>query len=267
MGNKRMHFMYVDESGDPGLVLPGMPIGRQPSRHYIVSGFVIAADEWREYLQQMVDIRRQMKAKYGLNVRAELHGSSIINPREDSVFRLIGSRKRRVNLYRDVLGLVVHKMPNAITISVNLDKHEPKYSSTASTNDIQYLTWQRLIQRYNTYLQKSCKGDLGMVFADETNEVKIRSMLRKMRVHNPVPSHFGGTYQATVDNIVEDPVMRKSHHAYFVQIADLICYALFRKIYRKGSYRRYNVDRLFDILDPLCLKEASREDPHGIVRL
>jgi hypothetical protein len=259
--------MYVDESGDPGLIIPGTPLARQPSRHYILTGFIIPASEWRTYLAEIVDIRRYIKKHYGLLMRIELHGSEIVRPPKRSVYRAIGSMRNRIKLYEEILDLVVARMPNATIINVNLNKLHPKYASGLTTKDVQALAWSRLIQRFNTYLQRSCDGDLGMIFADETNELKIRGLLRKMRVFNPVPSHFGGTYPATVDNIVEDPVMRKSHHAYFVQIADMICYSLFRKLYPKGSLRRYNVDKLFDLVGPLCLKAASPRDPQGIVHL
>ncbi|MGL4612083.1 MAG: DUF3800 domain-containing protein [Trueperaceae bacterium] len=125
----------------------------------------------------------------------------------------------------------------------------------------------RLAQRFQTYLQKSCNASLGMIFADETNEVKIRRLIRKMRVYNPVPSYFGGHRSMPITNSVEDPVMRSSDHSYFVQIADLTSHALYRKLYPKGSYRQYNVDKLFELLNSILLIEASKSDPQGIVHL
>jgi hypothetical protein len=107
----------------------------------------------------------------------------------------------------------------------------------------------------------------GIIFADETNEVKIRRILRKMRVYKPVPSLYCGYYHNPIRQVVEDPVIRQSQHSYFIQVADLIAHALYRKEHRKGSYRRFNVDRLFDTIRPLLLSEASRSDPEGIVRL
>ncbi len=261
--------MYVDESGDPGLPRPTLPINRQPSQHYILTGVVIAATDWRNYLNKIISIRRYLKNKYGLLNRIELHGTKLINPHHDPDYSAIGSKRIRVALYADVFRLLVAHLPSAIIININLDKNNPSYSSSLTTGDIQNIAWDRLIQRYNTYLQRSCAGDLGLIFADQTNEIKVRGLLRKMRFFNPVPSHFGGSYSATVDYIVEDPVMRDSKQSYFIQIADLVCHALYRKLYPKGSYRRFGIDRLFNIIGPLCLQAASRHDPHklGIVHL
>lgn len=106
-----------------------------------------------------------------------------------------------------------------------------------------------------------------MIFADKTNEIKVRRLLSKRRVYNPIPSHFGGSYIAPLQYLVEDPVMRNSRHSYFVQIADLAAHALYRKLYPNGSYQRHNIDKLFDVLDPILLKAASNTDRQGIVHL
>lgn len=46
-----MPFLYIDESGDPGPLIPGHPY--QPSPHYILSGAAIQASEWRNLLTTM----------------------------------------------------------------------------------------------------------------------------------------------------------------------------------------------------------------------
>ena len=262
-----MHFMYVDESGDPGSFDPNLPRHTQPSQHYVLTGFIIRSEDWRNYLSAMVDIRRFIKSKYGLPVRVELHGSELIHPRGNNHYKSVGSRKKRVGLYKDVLESVVGRMPAAKVININLDKRKPKYDSTVSSKDIELLAWDRLIQRFNRYLKISCDGELGLIFADETNERKIRSLLRRMRVYNMVPSRFGNAYSDPIEYIVEDPVVRKSEHSYFVQVADLTSHALYHRLYPKGGLRRFNVDRLFDAVEPILLREASRDDPYGIVHL
>lgn len=174
-----MYFMYVDESGDPGQWDAAKPAAQQGTSYFILTGFILPASEWRNYLSAMVEIRRQIKLKYGVPVRAELRGSTFIYPRE----------------------------------------------------------------------------------------VKIRRVLRRMRVYNPVPSMYQGYYHNPVLRVVEDAVIRKSQHSYFIQVADLIAHALYRKEHCKGSYRQFNIDRLFEAIRPLLLREASRSDMDGIVRL
>ena len=111
----------------------------------------------------------------------------------------------------------------------------------------------------------------GLVFADDTANATVRALLRKMRVHNPVPSHFDpkGYYNLPVRTIIEDPVFRRSQHSYFVQMVDMITHSLYRKLYVKGSYRRYSLHFFYDYLDPIILKSVTKKDPlnMGIVRI
>lgn len=264
-----MRLMYVDESGDPGTLIAGTPKHLSPSPHYILTGVIMADVKWQEHLTSMITIRRLLRNCYGLRMRDELHGTELINPRGASVYKRIpGGRRRRVQLYRDALTQITAQMPTTQIINVHLDKLNPAYvSSTAPGADFEERAWEWLIQRFSNYLRISCGGELGIILADETNEVKIRRIVRKIRVHNQVGSMYGGSYPVSVDNIVEDPVMRSSQHSYFVQIADLVSHALYRKLHRKNSYRKFNVDKLFDIVDPILLKAAAKKDPQGIVHL
>jgi hypothetical protein len=261
-----MYFMYVDESGDPGPYDLTKPAHLRATRHYIVSGFIIPAEEWRNYLTYFLDVRRYIKKKYGLPVRVELHGSELIRPKKSEAIKNVGPRYKRIALYQDALGSLTQGMTRARFINVHLDKQKPVYASS-SKRDIQDLVWNRLLQRYSTYLQKSCNGDTGLVFADETNEAKVRGLLRKMRVHNFVPSsiYIGESVSVPVVNIIEDPIMRNSTSSYFVQIADLVAHSLYRKLYPKTSLNKHNIDKLFDRVDPLLCKAASRYNPQGIV--
>ena len=261
-----MHFMYVDESGDPGPYDSTKPEHLRSTRHYIVSGVVIPSDEWRTYLTSLVTVRRYLKGKFGFPIRAELHGAELIRPKTSVAIKRVKPRRNRILMYGEVLDHLLWVMPKARIINVHLDKQKPVYASS-SGRDIQNLVWGRLLQRYNTYLQKSCDGSSGLVFADETNEAKVRRLLREMRVHNYVPSsvYAGESRSLPLVNIVEDPIMRNSESSYFVQIADLVAHALYRQLYPKGGLKKYNVDRLFDLVDPLLCKEACRYNSQGIV--
>lgn len=260
-----MYFMYVDESGDPGQWDPARPPSQQGTSYFILTGVILPAREWRNYLTALVDIRRQVKLRYGVPMRVELRGSVLINPRGDRRLKEL-PRRLRVMLYRELLEAVAVRMPAAKVLNIYVNKLQPRYVSTSNV-DLHMRSWEYLIQRYDTFLKKQEDAPVGIIFADETNEVKIRRILRKMRVYNPVPSVYHGYYHNPVLRVVEDPVIRQSQHSYFVQLADLIAHALYRKEHPKGSYRRFNVDQLFDAIQPLLLREASRSDPDGIVRL
>jgi hypothetical protein len=262
-----MHFMYVDESGDPGPYDLTKPVNMRASPHYIVTGFIIPAEEWRHYLNRFLDLRRYIKTKYGFPVRAELHGNELIGARSATPHRLVRPRSKRIQLYRDVLHYTCRIMPKARILNVHLNKEHPQYAYTPTPDGIQMKTWERLLERYNMHLEKDCGNDTGLIFADETNEIGIRRLIRRVRVHHVAGSHFGGSYPMLLSNLIEDPIMRKSESSYFVQIADLVTHSLYRKLYPKGSLKKYNADKLFDCVSPLLHLPASSRDPHkqGIV--
>lgn len=258
-----MRFMYVDESGDPGHSASGLYGNGGPTRHFILTGCVIDAMDWRNSLSALVDIRRQLKAQFNYPVRAELHAREIVHPKNNAAVQSIGNRKRRFEFYRLFLSQIAARLPRARIINVMLDKQ----TTTAQPAEWEDKLWDRLLVRLNNHLNYDCGGDLAMVFADETNERRLRTQMRRMRVFYHVPSRFGGTRTMPCEQVVEDPVIRDSQHSYFIQIADMVCHALYHKEYPKGSFKKYGADRLFTCVDPVLLKAAAKHDPLGIVRI
>ena len=66
--------MYVDESGDTGLV-------NSPTRYFVLSGVVVHESEWRNFLQRIIALRKTLRVVYGLPMRTEIHASEFINGR------------------------------------------------------------------------------------------------------------------------------------------------------------------------------------------
>ena len=61
-----MFLMYVDESGDTGMV-------NSPTRHFVLSGLVVHELRWQGCLDQITEFRRNMRVKYNLKMRDEIH--------------------------------------------------------------------------------------------------------------------------------------------------------------------------------------------------
>src|SRR5262245_19109683 len=66
-----MYLMYVDESGNSGLV-------GSPTRYFVLSGIVVHESQWRTFVTQMLAFRRMMKVAHGLPIRAEIHAAHYI---------------------------------------------------------------------------------------------------------------------------------------------------------------------------------------------
>jgi hypothetical protein len=250
-----MYLMYVDESGDAGRT--------SPVRHFILSALVVPVVDWQESFDRHHQMRRYLRATYGYPVRAELHAAALVDTRRgnDNV-RQLGGRRTRMLLYRDVMRWIPDIFPTGRTFSVYVDKDAAETSSYQHDNYFE-LAWNYLITRYHNYLTRDCDGAPGLVFSDDTANATVRALLRRMRVYNPIPSYYDrrGYYNVPARTIIEDPVFRRSQHSYFVQMADMIAHSLYRKLYVKGSYRRYNLHLFYDYLDSILLKSVSKRDP------
>lgn len=125
-------------------------------------------------------------------------------------------------------------------------------------NDIFDYAWRLLIQRLeNTLIHGNFIGgyktDVGIIMSDNTEWPKLTGILRKMRKYNPVPSRFGGTVDAKLTSIIEDPVGRDSRFSYVHQMADVVCYFARqyyepnKKIRKKGARKYYML--LYNVLN------------------
>lgn len=247
-----MHFMYVDESGDPGLHKYGSP-------YFILSGLLFPEEDWQKYLQRLKDLRKSFKERYGLYVREEIHAAELIRIKKIDAYRKI-RKTERIKMLKAYCEQLPILFDNAKIINVCLKK-----SDFGDAEKVQLTAWNRLAQRYDTYLKKTAK-DRGIIISDDTDGTKIVQLLRKMRVYNPIPSHYEGFYNAPTDNILEDLFQRSSHHSYFIQSVDVVAHLLYRHECPKGSLKKFGLEKLFPKLEPILLKEAARNDPMGIVR-
>ncbi len=112
-----------------------------------------------------------------------------------------------------------------------------------------------------------------LLICDEGKEADYTRLVRKMSVHNPIPSRFGtwvGSSKTTknipLDRIIEDPFFKDSKKSYFIQMADFCAYSLLRKERPLASKTAYGLDKAFALLGPRCVKVANRNDPFGIIR-
>jgi hypothetical protein len=69
--NAAMYLMYVDESGDTGLV-------RSPTSYFALSGLVVHESKWRDFVTQIVAFRRTLRAVHNLPIRTEIHASEYL---------------------------------------------------------------------------------------------------------------------------------------------------------------------------------------------
>ena len=256
-----MYLMYVDESGDSGLT-------NSPTRYFALTGLVIHELRWKDYLDQIIEFRRQLKIKFGLKLREELHASAMINHPGELVRIKRNDRLTIIRKYAEFMAT----MTDISLINILVDKQ-----GKPSTYDIFESAWKALIQRFeNTIARRNFPGpanadDKGMIFSDNSDNKKITGLLRQMRYYNPVPHMqslgFPGYRNITVTRLVEDPNFRDSKYSYFIQTVDIAAFLLYQHVNPSGYIRKKGGRKYFERLDPILCKVASKADLRGIVWL
>lgn len=245
--------MYVDESGDPGSA-------NGSSEYFILSGLILNYNTWNQKLQRLKDMRKYFKNKYNLGLTVEIHAKELLRISDIKAYRKI-TKTQRLNLLKEYASFIPKMFKDCWVINICFDK-----SAFNPGTDFNTLAFGRLITRYNMFLARTVR-DEGIIIADESNEKSLRNLIRKLRIYNPVTSRYTGKpYNARITKIIEDIVHRKSFTSYFIQTVDVIAFLLKHREYPKGSTKKYNLNVLFDNLEPILLKVASAKDPLGIVR-
>ncbi len=252
--------MYVDESGDAGLI-------DSPTRYFVLTGLVIHELRWQTYLDQIINFRQRMSTQFGFRVREELHAATMISS-PGSLVRI--KRNDRLTIIRNFANELA-KMRDLSIINVVVDKQ-----GKPADYDAFATAWKVLTQRFeNTLSHRNFPGPMnqderGMVIPDHTDDKKLTQLLRQMRRYNPIPNQpsFGLGYRnLALTSIIEDPGFRDSEHSYFVQAADLAAFLLYQRLVPNAYMRRKSGQNYFKRLDPVLCKVASSTDPDGIVWL
>ena len=255
-----MYLMYVDESGDDGLA-------NSPTRYYVLTGLVVHELRWRDYLEEIIALRRQFRQQFGLRLREEFHAAPMLT-HPGGLSRIPKhQRLQMIRLYADHLA----RLPDINLINIVVDKQDK--SPDFGVFD---LAWKTLVQRFeNTVSFHNFPGpqspdERGVILCDHTQDSKLTRILRQMRRFNPVPSQQGmGTASRNLplQYIIEDPVYRDSAHSYFVQAVDLAAFLLYQHLAPNAYMRDKGGKNYFNRLGPILCRVASKSDPEGIVRL
>jgi hypothetical protein len=277
-----VRFFYIDESFN--------------ADKFCLSAIAIRHTEWRECFERVRQHRRFLKNDHGVFLRKEIHAQEFVNGRGRVADRVIGKHDRS-RIFEGLLKLVA-QLPSVFVINICLDVKGRK--------NVQLDAWDRLMNRIERTLvgfeevelplRRNLVASLpaeypeatrqqlefrlnlfrarAVIVADEGREREITRALRKMGVYNPIPSRIGTwddgsrTKNVPVERVIEDPVFKKSHQSYFIQLADSVAYSLLkRETVPTPNAKRYGIDKMFeDTLAGVCWKKASRFDPLGIVR-
>jgi len=232
-----MWIAYLDESKDE-------------NKFYIYSALVVKAERWDDAFKAVKAFRKKLRIDHGIYINKELHAWKFAAGKGRISDRVL-SKARRAAIFRECLGFLAGCNQFAIMSSVN-------------TNEL--YAFERLMNRLNRTAEQ--KGQHILLICDEGQEASFTKRIRKMRIHNPIPSRFGrwisGTGNIPLSRFVEDPVFKDSETSYFIQLVDFCAYALLRMERPIASRTSLGYHKAYEILRPISSTVANPRDPKGM---
>ena len=239
-----MWFAYIDESKDN-------------NGFFIYSAIVTNGDRWIATFEKVKEFRQQLRAEHGVYIAHELHAWKFAAGKGRVADRPI-LKPERAEIFRKVMKFIAESQSFVVVSSCN-------------TNE-QY-AFERLVNRINRTAE--ARNQNYLLFFDQGAEVEITKRIRRMRVHNPIPSRFGTwrdngkmTKSIPLSRCMEDPIFKDSKASYFIQLADFCAYALLRMERPIESRTALSYDTMYEELRPVSRPFTNTSDPRkmGIIR-
>lgn len=238
-----MYLAYVDESGSTGSIESG------GSRSFTLGCVLVRASQWASAFDGVIGYRRFLKARFGVPVREEIKANHLLQ--NAGAFRALAlSERARHSIYRGHLRLVAKLELKAFAIVIRKE--------SLRSGDPHDYAWRYLLQRLERLTTK--QDSQVVLIHDEGNEDRVRALSRRARRAGMAGSAFGtGFLRVPFKGLIDDPVSRRSHESYLLQLADLAAYAAFRRVYPPPARAVQIVpESMWDELGEARLTEVSQ---------
>lgn len=242
-----MHFVYIDDSTDRPL--------------NIFSAIAVPHKRWNEAFEYLRKWREHLRDVHSIPIACELHATDFLTGRNTGKKFQHLSRYKRAQIFHKYLAVIEY-----------MYKFDCRTFHVCNGSDNQFMAFERLLNRINRTMESW--DSYAHLICDEGKERQYTSLVRRMRIHNPIPSSYGQwetgstTKNITIDRILEDPQFKDSAKSYFIQSADFLAYALLRSEAPNSGARKRRIHVSFDQLDKVLTPECSKHDPRkkGIIR-
>lgn len=212
----RVLLAYVDESGNTG-----DPALSGSTAYYSLGCLLVEASQWSATFDAHLTMRRALKTHFAVPVRAELKANWLINGKGSLSGITLATSQRKL-IYRYHLESAARANTRAFAVLLDKAKHGGIWGEPCRE-----MAWEALLQRLVT--TANAHKQQVLVIHDEGEDDAIRKQLRKSRRFLTAGLPGGGSKRLDGTVLIEDPVARKSHESYFIQMADLIAYAAWRR--------------------------------------
>jgi hypothetical protein len=259
-----MFITYFDESGDDGFP-------QYSSQLFILSCIYMHHNNWKTNYDKIVEFRKQLKVDYNFPMKMEFHAKQFLQDKNPyHGMYTYKERKEILFLIYKLIAILEVRIINVVIDKANI---------TTSTYDVLNTALTYSIQRIENDMVRSASGAKFIIITDEGRVEKMRTVSRKIQKVNFIPSKYGTTpYRKEIENLLEDPLPKKSDQSYFIQLADSISYiinlyALQNLCTMKGNWpgRILNVldygddIKLLEIIKCVLNLDANKNNNFGVV--
>lgn len=235
-----MWFAYVDES-------------KENNSFFVYSALIVESDAWNDTFAAVKALRKQLRQSHGIFIDKELHAWKFAAGKGQISDRVLDKEKRAA-IFSDILKFVAQS---------------GKFRLISSVHTCEFYAFDRLINRLNRTAQ--AKKTNVLLFCDEGQEIVFTKRIRKMRVYNQIPSNRGvwsesglAVKNIPIQNVIEDPIFKKSHMSYFIQLVDFCAYALLRKERPITSRSVLGYNTMYASLKPCIETAVAPRCPEGL---
>lgn len=226
-----MRLLYIDASGN-GDWPP--PVGKSPSKYYVLVGLAIEPDKWDVAYAGVT----QLIAKYFPNPNkrpVELHYAELIARK--GAYGLLSS-DQRLALANEVFAITKSVSPTIFAIVVDKLKHYQRYKTPEMPNQ---LSLRFLAAHFSKFLQHH--DDHGLMIYDATearSDRFLRGFISRAQKEGLVLQTWEDPFrtQNKLEGIIESVFFIESELSPVVQLADFCAYAVFSK-YEHGKDDRF----------------------------
>jgi len=211
---------YVDDSGEQGV--------------FVLAAVIVRDESWLRTLDAWTDCRRWLRSNFGYRIRkgrgrtvpVEVHATDFVSGAGEWQGKH-SHPEARMRAFRAGLRLIGR---HTRVFAIAWDPARLAQGATAPKGGIPIECWTVMLERFATHSLRDHSADRCVFFVDDGYGTKFTNAVRKMRRVHWVGSILGGSLPAAAPMLLDDPSVRDSKQAPFVQMADLAAYAALREL-------------------------------------
>lgn len=221
-----MELLYLDESGDNGLA-------EGSSKYYILAGISFDDYRWKENFWKIIDFRKRITQKYGIMLE-ELKGSELFLHR-GAFFNKPLNPNDLEWIYQQTITLICDELQSNIFVVVkSKEEYRRRFINGKNiTKLFNQEAWTEFLSIYEGHLLEKSglkkHPETGIIFFDSNQEKYVRKIVRQFS------RKFDQRSQFPPAGIIEDVIFRDSKASYFIQMADVAAFSIYRIVSGGGK--------------------------------